>query len=91
MKSSKVDFLRRCLQMINATMTINPTMIENGSADISLYAFLQKHPREEKVAFTHPFDVAYLGYFIKENTEIKVGDYLSDAFDPTVSSCNLAK
>ncbi|VDK59106.1 unnamed protein product [Cylicostephanus goldi] len=55
----QVEFLRWCLQSFNATMTVNPTlmndddvvsMLGNGSADISLYALSHQESRLDKVA-----------------------------------------
>ncbi|CAJ0605294.1 unnamed protein product [Cylicocyclus nassatus] len=90
---AEVEFLMTCLQLINATITINPTLVEhkhvlqmlaNGSADISIKTINQEIPRQEQVDFTVPTGIVYLGYYIKENTKVEVGDYLAGAFPGTV-------
>ncbi|CAJ0605296.1 unnamed protein product [Cylicocyclus nassatus] len=74
---AEVEFLMNCLQSINATITI-----ANGSADITLGTVFQNNLRYEKVDFTVPIGAVYLGYVIKESTQIEVGDYIADAFGP---------
>ncbi|CAJ0600992.1 unnamed protein product [Cylicocyclus nassatus] len=80
---AEVEFLKECLQSINATVTINPARLENGSADITLRTINQEHPRQKQVDFTMPIGNLYYGYFVKESTHVEVGDYLGDAFSET--------
>ncbi|VDK57702.1 unnamed protein product [Cylicostephanus goldi] len=58
--------------------------LANGSADISIKTINQEIPRQEQVDFTVATGIVYLGYYIKENTQVEVGDYLAGAFPGTV-------
>ncbi|VDK85680.1 unnamed protein product [Cylicostephanus goldi] len=100
---AEVEFLMKCLQSINASMTVNqapmeysdmltmefilkafhicnrsPLQIANGSADITLGTVWQM-----------PIGVVYIGYVIKESTQLEVGDYIADAFRGSVGKDKL--
>ncbi|EPB78311.1 hypothetical protein ANCCEY_02613 [Ancylostoma ceylanicum] len=92
---AEVEFLRQSLRMANATATLVPRemnadeMIDmvlafdqlgNGTADISIFALIQKKDRMEKVRFTTPIGFIYTGYFVREVAQIEVADYIMTSF-----------
>ncbi|KAL6736637.1 hypothetical protein Aduo_006964 [Ancylostoma duodenale] len=75
--------------MVNATASLVPRemnadelvdMLGNGTADISIFALIQKKERMEKVDFTTPIGFIYTGYFIREIAQIEVADYIMTSF-----------
>ncbi|EYB99239.1 hypothetical protein Y032_0124g1237 [Ancylostoma ceylanicum] len=86
---AEVEFLRQSLRMANATATLVPRemnademidMLGNGTADISIFALIQKKDRMEKVRFTTPIGFIYTGYFVREVAQIEVADYIMTSF-----------
>ncbi|KAK6738255.1 hypothetical protein RB195_020392 [Necator americanus] len=86
---AEVEFLRYCLQTINATAVLIPQylrsdemidMLANGTADITLIPLLQKRERMEKVDFSTPIGLVYVGYYVMEAERIDVPDRIRNVF-----------